>query len=94
MPTQTKPQITYYHITKPHQIKWQRVTKEQFQDAQLMTADKTRQYSDCLLFSCINPTPYKRRYYIQFKGMFFTAQISLGTKFIDVVKQLDTESKY
>jgi len=93
METQFKP-ITYYHITKPANIKWQRVAKSQFQNAQTMTVHKEREYSNCILFSCVNPTPYKRRFYISFKEGYFTAMILLSTKFIDIVKQLDTQGKF
>lgn len=92
MPTKTN--TVFYHITSPSSIKWYEVTEQAFFDAKLLTAQKERQYKSCLLFSCINPTKYKRRHYIQFQGRYFTALIPLGMQFINIVEQLETERRF
>ncbi len=93
MQPKTNPTVSY-HITTPSLIKWYQVTEAVFYDARLLTAHKEREYTTCFLFSCINPTKYKRRYYIKFQDRYFTALVPLGIKFINIVKQLETEREF
>jgi len=93
MQTKTKPTV-FYHITTPSPIKWYQVTEAVFHDAKLLTAHKTREYTSCVLFSCINPSKYKRRYYIKFQDRYFTALVPLGMNFINIVEQLETEREF
>lgn len=86
--------LTYYHITKPSPIRWEEVTEKQYSNAVFIASKKIRKYSSCTIVSCVNPTRYKRRFYINFQGKFFTAMVPLTMNFINIVEQLDTESKF
>ncbi len=90
MQPKTNPTV-FYHITTPSLIKWYQVTEAVFYDARLLTAHKTREYSSYILFSCVNPSKHKRRYYIKFLDRYFTALVPLGMKFINIVEQLERE---
>ena len=91
MSTSTEKPSVYFHITVPSKIKWKAVTEDQFYDAYLMASQKARNYKNCAIFSCVNPTRKGRRHYISFNGKFFTAVIPHGMQFINIVEQLQSE---